>query len=163
MLCNPTQTCFWAGRLTPAIRAMTRSPNLVAGRKVSIRRREHEILAGSRGIGKPRTPKGARWLRHGECAHAPATESGLPGKRGEPRPAPAPRAPQALGLVQTHPRTRPPRESPCSVPGETRYRVRGRLSVPGRADPAVILNGRSDRPANPSGSPSSTSSRTGGT
>src|SRR5690606_16564731 len=31
MLCNPTHTCLWVGRLTPAIRAMTRSPNLRVG------------------------------------------------------------------------------------------------------------------------------------
>src|SRR6478736_808238 len=53
--------------------------------------------------------------RHGECAHAPATDSGLPGQHGEPRPAPAPHATPACGLVRTHPRTRPPRESPWST------------------------------------------------
>src|SRR4249919_4358848 len=53
MLCNPTQTCFWAGRLTPAIRAITRFSKLFGGRTSRVRRSELEILAGSRVSRKP--------------------------------------------------------------------------------------------------------------
>src|SRR5690606_15876720 len=54
MLCRPTQTCFWAGRLTPAIRAMTRLSRTVDGHGLAPWRSESEILSGSRVLWKPK-------------------------------------------------------------------------------------------------------------
>src|SRR5690606_37202577 len=56
MLCSPTQTCFWAGRLTPAIRAMRESPTGWSAGKGCSRRSEHEIVTGSRVLWKPKAP-----------------------------------------------------------------------------------------------------------
>src|SRR5690554_6706822 len=92
MLCSPTQTCFWAGRLTPAIRAITRSPNWFdcpdTVKQARIRQSEQEIVTGSRVLRKP-PDRIVRALRHGECAHAPAKGRRCAGP-GKPGPAAPP-------------------------------------------------------------------------
>ena len=87
---KPTQTCFWAGRLTPAIRAMRRSP-MTKARAQGARRGEHEILIQIPVFRKSRTRRSQ--TRHGECAHAPApafrTGSGTGFAFAPPRATPA--------------------------------------------------------------------------
>src|SRR5690349_6118927 len=84
MLCRPTQTCFWAGRLTPAIRAMWRiSKRLAAGHASPAS--ELESLSRFRDYWKPRGRSPG--TRHGERAHAPATVRGWPRPGGSIRPA----------------------------------------------------------------------------
>src|SRR4249919_1616712 len=134
MLCSPTQTCFWAGRLTPAIRAMTRSPNLVAA-GVFDPAREHEILAGSRGTWKSRT----KMVRNPAWGVCPCSGDGIrtarPLRRTPPGPCPArysgarsgpdPPAHGTVGRVA------------LVDPGETRAGCGS-----GRAASAVLLSGR---------------------
>ena len=117
MLCSPTQTCFWAGRLTPAIRAMRGSPTGWSAGNGGNRRSEHEILTGSRVWWKPTAP---------QC-HRPGMGS-VPmlrrrirtGRPGPPPPGPAHYS--GARKARNHPRAGPPQESPI-VPGEAVLRA----------------------------------------
>ncbi len=118
MLCSPTQTCFWAGRFTPAIRAMRRSPNWCApGSRPRLNSRENPKCTCP---GLLEAGAANRIDRHGECAHAPATDPGCTGHCGEP-PCPAPRAPQVRVWPMIHPCAGLPPGSPiCGSRSEIR-------------------------------------------
>src|SRR5690554_5812887 len=155
MLCSPTQTCFWAGRLTPAIRAIRRSPNWFdcpdTVKQARIRQSEQEIVTGSRVIRKPLDGLSAG-SGMGSVPMLRRRAAAVPGRE-----IPAPAAPP----TQREPAT----AHPCarSPPGST---IRIRARCPGiRAAPRGAASGRSrfvilpsvapqrwlsDRPARPS-------------
>src|SRR5690606_30853783 len=89
--------------------------------QMNTRKSESAIVARSR-IAKKAQPLQRLNLRHGECAHAPATDTGcLEPLRCQPLRVPAPRATLARGLA-VYP---PARGTSCGSPSGDRGRAGG--------------------------------------